>query len=54
MWVQTTALDKVPATRDDIGRVDRIEPRRLAEILLLNLGSAGRVIIAWIVELKLE
>jgi hypothetical protein len=52
--VQSTAPDKVPATRDDIGRVDPIGPRSFAEIVLLNLGDAGRMIIPGIVELRLE
>lgn len=45
MRVQNTAPDKVPATRDDIGRVDPIGPLRFANIMLLNLGDAGRTII---------
>jgi hypothetical protein len=52
--VQNTAPDKVPATRDDIGRVDPIGPRSLADIVLRNLGDARRMIIPGIVELGIE
>ena len=52
--VQHTAPDKIPATRDDIGRVDPIGPRSLADIVLLNLGDARRMIIPGIVEPGLE
>ena len=54
MCVQNTAPDKIPATRDDIGRVDAIGPRSFAEIVLLNLGDVGRMIMPGIVELGLE
>src|SRR5579864_1230886 len=43
--VQNTAPDKVPATSDDIGRVDPIGPHNFADIVLIDLGDAGRMII---------
>ena len=51
MCVQNTAPDKVPATRDDIGRVEPIRPQSFADIVLINLGDAGRMIITGIVGL---
>lgn len=51
MCVQNTAPDKVPATSDDIGRVDPIGPHNFADIVLIDLEDAGRMIIPGIVGL---